>query len=121
MAGANNSRSDLSASTAREAMERVLSSQEFRDSDRLQAILRYVVEETLAGRSSGIKATTIALEVFERDADDDSASSSIVRVSAARLRRIVLKRCCSPVMRPSWPTSRSSASSVRLTSAHGNC
>ena len=68
-------------------MERVLSSQEFRDAERLQAILRYVVEETLAGRSDSIKATTIALEVFERDINDDSKSGSIVRVSAARLRR----------------------------------
>ena len=68
-------------------MERVLSSKEFQDSDRLQAILRYVVEETLAGRSEGIKATTIAREVFGRDIDDGSKHDSIVRVSAARLRR----------------------------------
>ena len=71
----------------REAMERVLSSEEFHDSDRLQSILRYVIEETLAGRSEGIKATTIAMEVFGRDIDSDSEPSSIVRVSAARLRR----------------------------------
>ena len=68
-------------------MERVLSSEEFRASHRLQGILRYVVEETLAGRSEGIKAATIALEVFQRDVDDDSGPDSIVRVAAARLRR----------------------------------
>ena len=79
--------SNLSAAAVREAMERVLASEEFHDSDRLQAILRYVVEETLAGRSEGIKATTIALEVFERDINDDTAPGSIVRVSVARLRR----------------------------------
>ena len=82
----NKSISNLPASAIREAMEHVLSSEEFHDSDRLQAILRYVVEETLAGRTQGIKATTIAMEVFERDIDD-SAPSSIVRVSVARLRR----------------------------------
>ena len=87
MSEQNNSRSNLSASAVREAMERVLSSEEFHDSGRLQAILRYVVEETLAGRSGGIKATTIALEVFGRNIDDESEPSSIVRVSAARLRR----------------------------------
>ena len=87
MSESNNSGSNLSASAVREAMERVLSSEEFHDSDRLQAILRYVIEETLAGRSEGIKAATIALEVFERDINDDSEPSSIVRVSAARLRR----------------------------------
>ena len=68
-------------------MERVLSSQEFCDSDRLQEILRYVVEETLAGRADGIKATTIAMEVFDLNISEGSGHSSIVRVSAARLRR----------------------------------
>ena len=87
MSEMNNGRSNLSASAVREAMERVLSSEEFQDSDRLQAVLRYVVEEALAGRSDGIKAATIALEVFERDIDDNSEPRSIVRVSAARLRR----------------------------------
>ena len=85
MSEPNASRSNLSASAVGEALELVLSSQEFRDAERLQAILRYVVEGTLAGRSEGIKATTIALEVFERSIDDDS--DSIVRVSATRLRR----------------------------------
>ena len=68
-------------------MERVLASEEFHESDRLQSILRYVIEETLAGRAEGIKATTIAVEVFGRDIDSNSEPSSIVRVSAARLRR----------------------------------
>ena len=68
-------------------MERVLSSEEFRGSARLQVILRYVIEESLAGRSEGIKASTIALEVFQRNVDDDSGSDSVVRVAAARLRR----------------------------------
>ena len=87
MTETNNSSSRLSALAIREAMERVLSSQEFHDSDRLQAILRYVVEETLADRADGIKETTIAMEVFDRDLSEDSEHSSIVRVSAARLRR----------------------------------
>ena len=87
MSETNNGISNLSASVVREAMGRVLSSEEFQDSERLQAILRYIVEETLAGRSERIKATTIALDVLGRDIDDGSEPSSIVRVSAARLRR----------------------------------
>ena len=87
MSDTSSTRPNLPESTVREAMERVLSSEEFHDSDRLQSILRYVIEETLAGRAEGIKATTIAVEVFGRDIDSDSESSSIVRVSAARLRR----------------------------------
>ena len=86
MSDKKHAKTDLSASAIRKAVERVLSSEEFRDADRLQAILRFVVQETLAGRSEVIKETTIALEVFGRGIDDPSPGS-IVRVSAARLRR----------------------------------
>ena len=87
MSKSDNGRSELSASSVRAAMERVLSSEEFRASHRLATILRYVVGETLAGRSEGIKGTTISLEVFQRELDDGSGSDSAVRVAVARLRR----------------------------------
>lgn len=87
MSESNSNGPSLSGPDVRDAMERVLSSDEFRDSERLQALLRYVVEETLAGRSQGIKATTITLEVFGRDIETSSTPTSVVRVSAARLRR----------------------------------
>ena len=67
-------------------MGRILSSPDFAQSDRLQKFLRFIVEETLAGRAKTLKEYTIALEVFERDDSFDPQTSSIVRVEASRLR-----------------------------------
>jgi TolB-like protein len=55
--------------------------------DRLHAFLRHVVEETLAGRGERIKAYTIAVEVFGRDATFDAHADPAVRIEAGRLRR----------------------------------
>ena len=67
-------------------LDKILSSPDFAQSDRLQKFLRFVVEETLAGRANALKEYTIALEVFERDESFDPQTSSIVRVEASRLR-----------------------------------
>lgn len=65
---------------------RVLASADFGQSERLRKFLRFVVEETLAGRAATLKEYTIALEVFERDDSFGPQTSSIVRVEASRLR-----------------------------------
>ncbi len=67
-------------------MDRILSSPDFAQSDRLQKFLRFIVKETLAGRADALKEYTVALEVFERDDSFDPQTSSIVRVEASRLR-----------------------------------
>lgn len=66
---------------------RVLESNTFADSPRLQQFLTYVVNETLAGRAGRIKGYTIAHDVFQRDDPEDAQVSAIVRVEAGRLRR----------------------------------
>lgn len=68
-------------------LDRILSSRIFVDSPRLQEFLRYVVDETLAGRATRIKGITIAHDVFQRDNLEDPQESTIVRVEAGRLRR----------------------------------
>jgi TolB-like protein/tetratricopeptide (TPR) repeat protein len=65
---------------------RILTSAEFAQSERLQKFMKFIVEETLAGRSGGLKEYTLALEVFGRDETFDPQTSSIVRVEASRLR-----------------------------------
>ncbi|MEA3290819.1 MAG: hypothetical protein U9Q71_00680, partial [Pseudomonadota bacterium] len=45
-----------------EELQRVLAGKGFADSPRLQQFLRYVVEETLAGRAGRLKGFTIAQE-----------------------------------------------------------
>ncbi|WP_378946149.1 adenylate cyclase [Mesorhizobium sp. ANAO-SY3R2] len=67
-------------------LERILSSPEFAVPARGCAFLRYVVEETLAGRSAWIKGYTIAIEVFGRD-ETFTQDDPVVRIEAGRLRR----------------------------------
>ena len=68
-------------------LERILSSSQFRSSERIRQFLRFVVEETLSGRSDGIKAYSIAIDCFERGGDFDPQIDPYVRIVARRLRR----------------------------------
>ncbi|WP_244846507.1 hypothetical protein [Mesorhizobium sp. L-8-3] len=81
--------SDVSVENCREQLERILNSAEFDATDRERRFLTYVVDETLAGRSSRIKAYSIAVEVFGRDASFDPQADPIVRVEAGHLRRAI--------------------------------
>jgi len=77
----------LASDEIRAALARVTGSSVFSASPRMQDFLRYVVEETVAGRGDEIKGYTLALEVFGRSGSFDPANDSVVRVEAARLRR----------------------------------
>ena len=68
-------------------MERILESRWLRDSAALKALLRHVVEETLAGRQSGLKEYALGLAVFHRPGDYDPRNDAIVRVQASQLRK----------------------------------
>ncbi len=71
----------------RAALERILASQGFCRAPRLQALLRYVVERTLAGQADRIKGLAIAMDVLGRGPDFDPARDSVVRVEMGRLRQ----------------------------------
>jgi len=68
-------------------LEELLESPAFAGSRRRQAFLRYVVQETLEGRGPAIKETNIAVDVFGRSNDFDAQTASIVRVTAAEVRK----------------------------------
>ncbi len=68
-------------------LERMLSSPGLPASERRRTFLRFIVEETLAGRAERLKGYTIALAVFGRDETFDSQSDPVVRLEARRLRR----------------------------------
>lgn len=70
-----------------EELGRVLASEPFVASPMLASFLRYVVEETLAGRSDRLKAYTIAVGALERSDDFDPNDNPLVRVQARRLRQ----------------------------------
>ncbi|MBY3194846.1 adenylate cyclase [Rhizobium laguerreae] len=72
----------------RAQLERILSSREFPSAGRGAAFLKYVTEETLAGRAQRLKAYSIAIEVFNRSAGF-SQEDPVVRIEAGRLRRVI--------------------------------
>ena len=76
-----------SPDAVREQLARILTSPDFTQSGRITAFLKFVVEETLAGRGEQLKEYTIAIEVFGRDESFDPQTNTIVRVEAGRLRR----------------------------------
>lgn len=71
----------------RSQLARIVASSEFAASARSRKFLRYIVEETLAGRGERIKAFAIATEVFGRNESFDAQGDPIVRIEASRLRR----------------------------------
>jgi adenylate cyclase len=70
---------------------RVLGSAVFAQAGRSTEFLRYVVEETLAGRGDRLKGYTIAIEVFGKPPEFDAQTDPLVRVEAGRLRRRLIE------------------------------
>lgn len=61
--------------------------------------LRFVVDRTLAGEADSIKERTLGIEIFGRDAEYDTASDPIVRVTAAEIRKRVAQYYQDPAHR----------------------
>lgn len=73
----------------RQAMKEVLGWQGLARSPQLADLLKYVVEKALQGEGSGIKAYSIAVDVFGRPQSFDPQADPIVRVQARRLRSLL--------------------------------
>ena len=69
-----------------EQLERILNTPPLVSSPSLSRFLRYVVEETVAGRSGAIKEYTLGLNVFDRGEEFNPRLDPIVRVQARNLR-----------------------------------
>ena len=67
-------------------VERVLAGSHLRSSPRRAALLKFLVEETLAGRADRLKGFAVAVSVFGRDETFDAQSDPIVRLEARHLR-----------------------------------
>ena len=59
----------------------------FKNSRRYPALLRFIVEETLAGRGEYLKERLLGISVFDRPADYDTAADPVVRVTIAEIRK----------------------------------
>src|SRR5215213_11475795 len=69
-----------------EQLEHVLQSPAFRTADRSAKILRFLVEQTVAGQADRLKEYVIGAEALGRGASFDPRIDSIARVEVSRLR-----------------------------------
>lgn len=67
-------------------LERILSSEGFRDAEGLRRFLRYTVENTLRGEGDQLKEYRLGVEVFDRESSFDPRLDPVVRMAARRLR-----------------------------------
>jgi len=68
-------------------LDSILASYHFQSSKRYPALLKYVVDATLDGRSGDLKERTLGVEVFGRDPDYDTSADPVVRLSAGEVRK----------------------------------
>ncbi len=79
----------LDASTAKlaeQALATILSTDKFESSPQMSAFLRYVVEQTINGNQSRIKAFSVAVDALGKPNSFDPQNDPVVRVLAGRLR-----------------------------------
>jgi hypothetical protein len=72
---------------ANEQLERLLANPYFSHSRRFPSFLRFIVTQTLSGRTDLLKERTLGMEVFGKSANYDTANDPIVRVTAAEIRK----------------------------------
>ena len=70
-------------------MERIFDSEEFSRSPVMRRLLRFLVNQTLAGNGEHLKAYSVAVDGLGRDPDFDSQTDSYPRVQVGRLRRML--------------------------------
>lgn len=67
-------------------LQRVTSSEEFRDAGKLQHLLTYTALETVAGRADRLTAASIAVDVFDSDTDSVGRQDTLAWVMTNQLR-----------------------------------
>jgi tetratricopeptide (TPR) repeat protein len=76
---------------ARMEADRLLADPRLHVSDRHRAFLRYIIDARFEGRSSAVKAYSVAIDVFNRPSSFNPSSDPIVRIEATRLRETLQK------------------------------
>ena len=69
------------------ALDQVLSSPPFRNTQQCQNLLRYIVKHTLAGEDHLLRERVIGSEVFGRRPDYETGDDPVVRLRAAEVRK----------------------------------
>jgi len=79
--------SDYEKGAVEQQLEHLLASPLFNSSKRYGQFLRFVVARALDGQGSQLKERVLGIEIFERNADYDTNTDTIVRVTAAEIRK----------------------------------
>jgi hypothetical protein len=77
----------VDATQVHRQLDRLLSDPHFSHSRRFPDFLRFVVHHTLAGQTEMLKERMLGIEVFGKEADYDTGTDPIVRVTAAEIRK----------------------------------
>jgi hypothetical protein len=80
----------------RSQLEKIVSDSRFTASKRYPYLLRYVVEQTLAGNEDDLKERTLGVEVFHRPPDYDTNLDPVVRLCAGEVRKRLAQYYQSP-------------------------
>ena len=81
------SREGLDAALVQQTLDEIFQSVPFRSSRQSQHLLRYIVDQSLAGHTELLKERLIGVNVFGRLPDYDSNEDPIVRARAAEVRK----------------------------------
>jgi len=84
---AGNPSVEQEAASVGKALEEVLAGSSFRSSPQCQALLRYIVEQSVAHRDEMLRERMIGINVFGRPADYDTGNDPVVRSRAAEVRK----------------------------------
>jgi hypothetical protein len=76
----------VSSGMVRDQLSRILASRHFARTTRLGRLVKFVVEQTLAGRRAELKEYSIAIAVFDKPDTFDPRLDAIVRVQAREMR-----------------------------------
>ncbi len=71
-------------------LEAILASPHFCNSKRYPALLRFIVENSLAAKVELLKERTLGIEVFDRPHDYDTNTDTVVRYTAGEVRKRLL-------------------------------
>jgi hypothetical protein len=94
--GAWHPRTEGERQLVRSQLEKIVSDARFTASKRYPSLLRYIVEQTLAGNEDDLKERTLGIEVFHRPPDYDTNADPVVRLCAAEVRKRLAQYYQSP-------------------------
>ena len=80
-------------------LEKLVRNPHFSQSRRFPSFLRYIVAQTLAGNGDHLKERTLGVEIFGKDANYDTSTEPIVRVTAAEIRKRIAQYYQEPAHR----------------------